>query len=153
MRALGLQFSLYPHPQSSNPGSRLHPSSASVITHPPTSSGMGLAAATPCLPSFFNLNLIGSPTLLGCLIGHEHILCHCESVSSKGNLLALWAPKESYILCCAQFTENLHEIVPRPAEQLGIMTSKDISLFYFCLLFFLRWHIAVERTLHWSHEP
>ena len=68
--------------------------------------------------------------------------------SSKGNLLALWAQKDRYILCCAQFTENLHEIVPGPAEQLDNMTSKTFSCSYFLLHFFFKVACSKERPLH-----
>ena len=65
-----------------------------------------------------------------------------SAFSSKGNLLALWTQKDRYILCCAQFTENLHEIVPGPAEQLDNMTSKTFSRSYFLLLFFFFFKVA-----------
>lgn len=76
---------------------------------------------------FLNLSLIGSPTLLGCLIGHKHILlilCHGRFfLFLQGHLLALWAQKERSILCCSQFTEHLHEIVPGPTEHIGDISS------------------------------
>lgn len=134
-----MQFALYPHPKSC---ATLDPVSTHLgLCHPPSTfcSPSGWALLQPPHAfhpgSFFNLHLIGSPALLGCLISLSVSYAIVSSAFSSRGICLLCGLRKIDIFCVVLNLLRSYEIVPGPAEQLDNVDQQDVCslliFFYF----------------------